>query len=263
MVRRSLRGAVLLGIVLLPFLTACGGSGSSGAGDRPSISASLSPTRERPSATRTPGTPGDSSPAGPSSAPPSAPPTSRPPRTHGPASSSPAESSAAPSESNTAEGTSDSKDWWWLVILVVLVVGVLVSVLLVRRSRRRRAWEARLTAAEAEVGWFARDLIPQLRSSASPAGVSGGWAVASSRVTALDDQLTQLVSTAPGEGDRSRASALRGAVREARDRVVAVVSAGESSQWSLDLDDAQAPLLAVLVPPGPGTEQGPGSRPDQ
>jgi hypothetical protein len=148
-------------------------------------------------------------------------------------------------------------------VLLVLVAGGVVAWLLLRRARSRRAWEARLAAAEAEVGWFARDLIPQLRGSASPAGVSGGWTVASPRVTALDDQLTQLVSTAPGETEESRASALRGAVRAARDRVVAVVGADEGSQWSLDLDDAQAPLLAVLVPapgrtgpdaPSPGTD---------
>jgi hypothetical protein len=148
-------------------------------------------------------------------------------------------------------------------VLLVLVLGGAVTWLLVRRARNRRAWEARLAAAEAEVGWFARDLIPQLRGSASLAGVSGGWAVASPRVTSLDDQLSQLVSTAPGEGERSRASALRGAVRTARDRVVAVVSAGESSQWSLDLDEAQAPLLAVLVPaPGASGTDAPSSGTD-
>ena len=86
---------------------------------------------------------------------------------------------------------------------------------------------------------------------------------ASPRVTSLDDQLSQLVSTAPGEGERSRATALRGAVRTARDRVVAVVNAGETAQWSLDLDEALAPLLAVLVPaPATGGTDAPTSGTD-
>lgn len=257
MLRRFLRGPVLLGIVLVPFLTACGGSGSSGAADRPGITASLSPTRERPTATRTPDTPGDSSAAAPTSAPPSAPtsapPTSRLPATSGPASSSPAEpSSPATSESNTDEGSSDTGQWWWLA-LVVLVVGALVAVLLVRRSRLGRTWRSDVATAEREVGWFARDLVPQLRGSGSVAGVAGGWTVAAPRVSALDDRLTHLVTTAPGEEERARATALRDAVRTARDRIAALVSAGGSATWSLDLDGAQAPLLAVLVPPDAGS----------
>lgn len=252
MVRRFLRGAVLLGIVLVPFLTACGGSGSSGAADRPGISASLSPTRERPTATRTPDTPGDSSAVGPTSAPTSAPRTSRLPATSGPASPTESSSSPAPAESNTEEGSSDSTGWWWLA-LVVLLVGAVVAVLLVRRSRRGRTWRSDVASAEREVGWFARDLIPQLRGSGSVAGVTGGWTVAAPRVSALDDRLTHLVTTAPGEEERARATALRDAVRTARDRIAALVTAGGSVTWSLDLDGAQAPLLAVLVPPDAGS----------
>jgi hypothetical protein len=264
--RRSTRGSALLGVLLLAFLTACGGSGSSGAADRPGITAS--PTRERPTATREPDTPGGSSEAGPTRGPTrgptsepapeptSAPATREPPRSSAPVSSS--TESTAPSGSTTGEESGSNDAWWWLV-LVVLVAGGLVAWFLMRRARSRRAWTARLTAAEGEVGWFARDLIPQLRGSGSLAGVAGGWHVASARVTSLDDQLSQLVSTAPGEGERSRATALRGAVRTARDRVVAVVSAGEGSQWSLDLDDAQAPLLGVLVPAGTTGPAAPGA----
>jgi hypothetical protein len=134
-------------------------------------------------------------------------------------------------------------------LILVLVVGAVITALLLRQARGRRAWESRISRADSEAGWFARDLIPQLRSSGSVAGVAGGWAVASPRVAALDDQLSHLVATAPGDEERTRATALRDAVRSARDRVTAVVDAGETSQWALDLDDAQAPLLAVLVPP--------------
>ncbi|HEY2880673.1 hypothetical protein [Nocardioides sp.] len=170
-----------------------------------------------------------------------------------PASSSPTESSSpAPSQGNTDDGTSDSTGWWWLA-LVVLVVGALVAVLLVRRARRGRTWRSDVATAEREVGWFARDLVPQLRGSGSLAGVAGGWTVAAPRVSALDDRLTHLVTTAPGEEERARATALRDAVRTARDRIAALVSAGGPATWSLDLDGAQAPLLAVLVPPDAGS----------
>jgi len=145
----------------------------------------------------------------------------------------------------------------------VALVAAVVAFLLVRRSRRRRAWAAELAAAESEVGWFARDLVPQLRGSGSVAGVAGGWAVAVPRVTALDDRLTGLVTSAPGEQETARATAVQGAVRTARDRIAAVVATGGSDAWALDLDAAQAPLLAVLVPPARANEQGPGPPPAQ
>jgi hypothetical protein len=272
MLRRTVR-VVLPGLVLLPFLSACGGAGSSGAVEVPSITASFSPTRERPTPTRTPtGSPDepDTSAPGPTSAPTSEPttrepaPTSTPPET----SSTPTAPASTPEESPSAEpagGTADeeedsSGDWWWLLI-PVLAVAAIVGLLLQRRARNRRAWRARLATAEGEVGWFARDLIPQLRGAGSPAGVSGGWTVAEPRVASLDDSLTRLVTTAPGDDERARASALQGAVRAARDKVAAVVAAGDSStQQSLDLDDAQAPLLAVLVPqPASGAGEPTGS----
>jgi hypothetical protein len=136
------------------------------------------------------------------------------------------------------------------LLLLVLVLAVVIAWLILRRSRNRRAWGARLASAVSEVGWFARDLIPQLRGSGSPAGVSGGWTVAAPRVDALEELLSQLITTAPGDRERARALTLRDAVRTSRDRVAAVARADDANaQWSLDLDDAQAPLLAVLVPP--------------
>lgn len=275
MLRRTL-GTVLPCLVLVPFVTACGGAGSSGAIEVPSRTASFSPTRERPTPTRTPDEPDTSAPApssapnpGPSSGPPSAPPT----RTRAtvtqtatssvPAapSSSPEESpSTAPAESGTGDDENSNDNWWWLLVAGVVVAAV-VGLLLLRSARSRRAWEARLATAEREVGWFARDLIPQLRGSGSLAGVSGGWTVASPRVAVLDDRLSELITTAPGDERRARASALQEAVRTARDRVVAVAGAGEAAaQWALDLDEAQAPLLAVLVPPPTSGDGDPSAR---
>jgi hypothetical protein len=266
MLRRTLP-AVLTVVVLLSVLTACGGAGS-GAIERPSLSPTFSPTVGRPTPTRTPEPPRTSSaPVDPptttdaaetsapatTAAPTAAAPTETPPATsEAPATSAPAETpSAAPEESAPAQEQTSAGDGWWWLLIVVLVAGAAVTWLLLRHARSRRAWEARLAAAEREAGWFARDLIPQLRGSGSPAGVAGGWSVGAPRVAALDDQLSQLVTTAPGDEDRARASALQAAVRNARERVLVVLNAGghHRDQWVLDLDDAQAPLLAVLVPP--------------
>jgi len=264
MLRRTLHAALPV-VVLVSLLTACGGSGSSGAIDHPSITGSFSPSRELPSGSRTPSrTPNspdgpDTSAPGPSSAPTSKLPTSKPP-TSSPPTSNPLTSSA-PAEDSSPSGTAsgsgsgdeeDTQSWWWLLIPVLLIAAV-VAWLILRRSRSRQAWEARLASSESEIGWFARDLIPQLRGSGSAAGVSGGWAVALPRVASLDDALSQLITTAPGDPQRTRALTMRDAVRTARDRVAAVAgSTDPDAQWLLDLDDAQAPLLTALVPPSDG-----------
>lgn len=238
--RQSSCRIAFLGLVVVSVLTACGGAGSSGAIDRPSITASFSPTRtpsSRSEPTRSPDRT-DTAPRPSSQAPE---PSSEP------AAPSPSAAST-PTSTSPAEQTSIS-GWWWLLI-PVLVVAAVIGLLLQRRSRSRRTWRAQLASAEREVGWFARDLVPQLRGTGSAAGVAGGWSVATPRVTSLEDHLSRVVATAPGDQERARAVALQTAVRTARDRVAAVVAAGEASaQWSLDLDEAQAPLLAVLVPP--------------
>jgi hypothetical protein len=137
-------------------------------------------------------------------------------------------------------------------VLLVLLIAALVTWLLIRRARVRRAWGTALADSEQEVGWFARELVPQLRASGSPAGVAGGWAVAAPRIQALEDELGRLVTTAPGDPERSRALVLRDGVRAARERMAALLGQGESPLWSAALDEVQAPLLAALVPPGAG-----------
>jgi len=297
--RCSLRGVLLTTAIgtLLVTLTACGGGGS-GPVTLPSRTASLLPSRTatglptrdqstatgptRPAQPTTqptsqPTTQPPTQPAQPTTQP--APPPSQPTTlptlqpttrlttrpTTGQESSAPAgetpSASAAPAPGGTEEAEDTSDDispWWWVALAAVLVAGAVLAVVLVRRSRRRR-WLADLAGAEEEVGWFARDLVPQLRGSGSVEGVAGGWAVAAPRVTALDDRLTRLVTTAPGAEDRMRATTLQEAVRAARDRVAALAASGGSDTWALDLDGAQAPLLAALVPPTSTSEQGPGA----
>ena len=71
----------------------------------------------------------------------------------------------------------------------------------------------------------------------------------------LREGTKSLFTTAPGDPQRARALTMRDAVRTARDRVAAVAgSTDPDAQWSLDLDDAQAPLLAALVPPSDGNK---------
>jgi hypothetical protein len=137
------------------------------------------------------------------------------------------------------------------VLLALVIAGLVTLLLLLRRSRIRKAWDAELTAAEAEVAWFGRDLVPQLRGSGAFAGVSGGWAVAAPRVQALEDTLTRLTTTAPTDDRRTRAAAVQDAVRTARERMAGILVAGETAQWSLALDEVQGPLLAALVPVPP------------
>ena len=87
--------------------------------------------------------------------------------------------SAAPSPSTTTQQptagaeaqTSGAPSWlWWL--LGALAVGAIIAVPLLSR-RRRQAWEAELAAAEDEVIWLARDLVPQLRLASSPIRSAG------------------------------------------------------------------------------------------
>ena len=54
-----------------------------------------------------------------------------------------------------------------VVLLAAVIVAVAVAVPLLLRARRRRAWRADLAAAEGEVAWFARVLVPQLRLAES------------------------------------------------------------------------------------------------
>jgi hypothetical protein len=134
---------------------------------------------------------------------------------------------------------------WWLLAAVLVAVAVAIPLLL--RARRRRTWQADLAAAEGEVAWFARSLVPDLRRAASLDQAAGGWAVGSSRVSALEDRLTALEATAADDAGRGRARMLRDAVRASRNRLSVLIAAGDAEALRRDLDAVAAELDTALV----------------
>ena len=96
--------------------------------------------------------------------------------------------------------------------------------------------------------WFARDLLRELRLAGSHEEMAGGWAVSQKRVTAAEDELTVLESTAPDEAGRTRARSLRDAFRHARARMQLLVAPGQHDTWALDLDTLMIEMEGVLRP---------------
>ena len=135
---------------------------------------------------------------------------------------------------------------WWVAAAAVL--GCLVAVPLVVRGRRRASWHRELERQEAEVEWFARDLLRELRLAGSHEEMAGGWAVSQKRVAAAEDELTVLESTAPDEAGRTRARSLRDALRDARARMQRLVAPGPHDTWALDLDTLMIELEGTLRP---------------
>lgn len=165
-------------------------------------------------------------------------------------------SPAAGEAGGTAEDEGVSTAGW--VALAVLAMLATVGTWLLVRARRRRSWLTRLQAMRAEVEWFARELIPQLRASGSVDRLAGGWQVAVPRVAAAEDQLTVLESSARTPEDASRTRQLRDAVRSAREKMETLCGPGRHDEWALDLDDVAALLVAVL---GPTSVDSPGAVP--
>lgn len=156
----------------------------------------------------------------------------------------------SPPAPGSAADTSDATGWsWWLLAAVIVAVAVAVPLLL--RARRRRAWRADLAAAESEIGWFARVLVPELQRAESLDQTAGGWAVGSSQVSALEDRLTALEATAPDDAGRTRARTLRDAVRTARTRLHGLLTAGQVDTLQRDLDAVAAELERALEVPQP------------
>ena len=217
-------------LVMVLLLASCGG-GDNGDDTRPTTSPTRTPTAtlpslevpsptrspdrtesvEAPSPTRSPGR--TDTPDEPETQPP---PTSEPP-TEEPAPETPAPT--AQEETSTPGTASDepvpepvdddsAPTWvWWL--LGAVVVGSIGGIPVALRARRRSAWHQELAMQEGELAWFARELLPELRRAGSREQVSGGWAVGQARVSAAEDRLTVLESTAPGQADRQRTRSLR------------------------------------------------------
>jgi hypothetical protein len=104
-----------------------------------------------------------------------------------------------------------------------------------------------LAAAEREIAWLARSLVPVLRRAASPDEAVGAWTVEASRVSALEDRLTELAATARDDAGRSRALELRDAVRSADRQLNGVVGARQFNTLAYDVDTVAAELEVALA----------------
>jgi hypothetical protein len=99
------------------------------------------------------------------------------------------------------------------------LAAVVTTGVLLRRRSRKHAWEKRFDATQAEVAWFARELIPQLGRSPTTQQMAGGWRIEADRIVSIEDQLTTLEATAVDDLTRRRAHTLRDAVRGSRIRL--------------------------------------------
>jgi hypothetical protein len=150
-------------------------------------------------------------------------------------------SAADTATSGDDDGVDDgvARPWW---LLAAVVVAVAAGALLYRRARHRQAWARDLTAAEAEVGWLARELLPGLAGSRSIEAAAGAWAISRDRVIALDSSLTRLETAAYDDIGELRARFLLDAVRRTVARVDAGVRGGDDQAFVATLLDAVADL---------------------
>jgi hypothetical protein len=154
----------------------------------------------------------------------------------------------------TSSDTSSTPAWlWWLIGAIVLVVAV-VSTFLIRRNNRKQGWADRLSSSEADVAWFARELIPHLSQAPSVQQISGGWRISSDRVIAAEDRLTSLEAAAIDDVGRGQARTLRDAVREARARLDALAVVGDMATALNQLQGAAGELEAALASVSPATQ---------
>lgn len=157
----------------------------------------------------------------------------------------PSESSTTLSSAAGSSATAGVPTWLWS-LLAALALAAVIAVPLLVSARRRRAWRADLAAAENEVAWFARVLIPELQREGSVERVAGGWAVGSGRVSAVEDRLTALEASAPDDAGRTWTRILRDAVRAARDHMQELTGSGAGDTLLRDLDAVAAELEAAL-----------------
>ena len=167
-----------------------------------------------------------------------------------------AEPEATPEDATPDEAAGTPAWVWWLLAASVLaaVAGTIAAVV---HARRKHRWREELAATEVDVGWFARELLPNLRRSTSLDQVVGGWHVGSARVGAAEDRLTALEASAPTDEDRTRARTLRDAVRQARQRLESLALVAPHDSWALDLDEIVAGLEVTLGPPAPPPNHAP------
>jgi hypothetical protein len=109
-------------------------------------------------------------------------------------------------------------------VLVALAIGIP----LIARANGRRAWREDLTAAEADVAWFSRVLVPSLRQSASLDQVAGAWAVSAERVQALENKLGKLTTSPPDDDARARVTRLHDVVVRSREQIQHLLTSGSA-----------------------------------
>jgi hypothetical protein len=127
-----------------------------------------------------------------------------------------------------------------------VLAGAALTWFLVARSRARRRWRDELGAAEADVAWLARELLPSMRGTGTRDRAVGAWDVSRARVLATEDQLTALAASAKEQGDGDRALALRDALRDTRQRMESLGASDPGDTWILQLDEAIASLESAL-----------------
>ena len=155
---------------------------------------------------------------------------------------------ASPSPSSSSAGESaetGAVSWFWWALAGLLLAAAVATPLLVR-AHRRRVWRADFAAAEQEVAWFARVLVPELGQSGSLDQVEGGWSVEADRIAAVEDRLTALEASAPDDATRTGTRSLRDAVRASRGRVEELLQAGDPEAIFPTLNEVAAELSAAL-----------------
>lgn len=138
-----------------------------------------------------------------------------------------------------------------MLAAAAVLLAATIALLVVRRHRRRRAWADAFAAGVEQATWFARALMPSLAQAGSFEQLARTWQVSSAQVSAIEDQLTALESTA-GEPDRAaRARTLRDAVRSARVRVQTLLASADVSAARAVLATAAGEIEAALasIPP--------------
>jgi len=156
--------------------------------------------------------------------------------------------SAAPAATDVDDGGLPAWLWWLLAILLAGLAAYLIVM-----ARRRSAWDAEEADAEVEVGWLARELLPQLQQAGTPDALAGGWQVSAARVSAVEDRLTGLESSAPDQTRTARARDLRDAVRAARTDVESLITSRDQLSAPVVLAASIARLQELLNPPPPTT----------
>lgn len=154
--------------------------------------------------------------------------------------------SAAPAATDVDDGGLPAWLWWLLAILLAGLAAYLIVM-----ARRRSAWDAEEADAEVEVGWLARELLPQLQQAGTPDALAGGWQVSAARVSAVEDRLTGLESSAPDQTRTARARDLRDAVRAARTDVESLITSRDQLSAPVVLAASIARLQELLNPPPP------------